>query len=95
MVLWLVVGMAFFRNEPIAEVARRLNICAKGLADEKLLANSALTEARKRLGKNAMSWLFKQCSHKWGLERYPQNNWSGLQVFAVYGAPFKHMTMMS
>ncbi|SET55056.1 transposase domain-containing protein, partial [Thalassotalea agarivorans] len=33
MVLWLVVGMAFFRNEPIAEVARRMNICAEGLAD--------------------------------------------------------------
>ncbi|MCR9883868.1 transposase domain-containing protein [Vibrio alginolyticus] len=25
MVLWLIVGMAFFRNEPIAEVARRMN----------------------------------------------------------------------
>ena len=34
MVLWLVVGMAFFRNEPIAEVARLLNICADGLAYE-------------------------------------------------------------
>ena len=30
MVLWLVIGMAMFRNEPINEVARRLNICAKG-----------------------------------------------------------------
>lgn len=89
MVLWLVVGMAFFRNEPIAEVARRLNICAEGLADEKLLAKSALTEARKRLGKDAMSWLFKQCSHKWGLERYPQDSWNGLQVFAVDGALFR------
>ncbi|KZN46052.1 hypothetical protein N482_13395 [Pseudoalteromonas luteoviolacea NCIMB 1942] len=47
--------MAFFRNEPIAEVARRLNICADGLADEKLLAKSALTEARKRLGKNTIN----------------------------------------
>ena len=26
MVLWLVIGMAMFRNEPISEVARRLNI---------------------------------------------------------------------
>lgn len=89
MVLWLVVGMAFFRNEPIAEVARRLNICAEGLADEKLLAKSALTEARKRLGKDAMSWLFKQCSHQWGVERYPQDSWNGLQVFVVDGALFR------
>lgn len=30
-VLWLVLGMALFRDEPIHEVARRLNICAQGL----------------------------------------------------------------
>jgi len=27
-VLWLVMGMALFRNEPISEVATRLNVCA-------------------------------------------------------------------
>ncbi|WP_244081411.1 transposase domain-containing protein, partial [Aeromonas caviae] len=48
MVLWLVVGMAFFRNEPISEVARRLNICAEGLANDALLADSALSQARQR-----------------------------------------------
>ncbi|USD34864.1 MULTISPECIES: transposase domain-containing protein [Vibrio] len=30
LVLWLIVGMAFFRNGPIAEVARRMNVCAEG-----------------------------------------------------------------
>lgn len=42
MVLWLVVGMVFFYNELIAEVARRLNICADGLANEELLAQPFL-----------------------------------------------------
>ena len=55
MVLWLVVGMAFFRNEPISEVARRLNICAEGLANDALLADSALSQARQRLGKQPLS----------------------------------------
>ncbi|EPM75294.1 transposase-like protein, partial [Pseudomonas syringae pv. actinidiae ICMP 18886] len=50
MVLWLVVGMALFRGEPIVEVARRLNICADGLANEVLLAKSGLSQARQRLG---------------------------------------------
>ena len=31
-VLWLVLGMALFRDEPVHEVARRLNVCAQGLA---------------------------------------------------------------
>ena len=54
--------MAFFRNEPISEVARRLNICAEGLANDALLADSALSQARQRLGKQPLEWLFKQCA---------------------------------
>ncbi|MCF4972765.1 IS4 family transposase, partial [Pseudomonas lactis] len=89
LVLWLVVGMAFFRGEPIAEVARRLNICSKGLANEVLLANSALSKARQRLGKEPASWLFQQCANVWGYERYPKDHWHELQVFAVDGALFR------
>lgn len=86
MVLWLVIGMAFFRNEPIDEVARRLNICAEGLANEVLLAKSGISKARERLGEQPMSWLFQQCAARWGTERYPEDTWNGLQVFAVDGA---------
>ena len=89
MVLWLVIGMAMFRNEPISEVARRLNICADGLATEELLARSALSQARQRLGEEPMKWLFKQCSQVWGCERYPQDTWNDLQVFAIDGALFR------
>lgn len=86
MVLWLVIGMAFFRNEPIDEVARRLNICAEGLANEVLLAKSGISKARERLGEQPLSWLFRQCAARWGTERYPDDTWHGLQVFAVDGA---------
>lgn len=89
MVLWLVVGMALFRSEPIVEVARRLNICAEGLANEVLLAKSGLSQARKRLGDQPVAWLFQRCAHVWGYERYPQDDWHGLQVFAVDGALFR------
>ncbi len=65
MALWLIVGMAFFRNEPIAEVARRMNICTVGLVDEELLAKSALTQARQHLGSAPPEWLFKQCGRTW------------------------------
>jgi len=93
MVLWLVVGMAFFRNEPISEVARRLNICAEGLANDALLADSALSQARQRLGKQPLEWLFKQCADVWGRERYPEDHWHGLQVFAIDGALFRTQDM--
>jgi hypothetical protein len=31
-VLWPVLGVALFRDEPVHEAARRLNICAQGLS---------------------------------------------------------------
>jgi len=88
-VLWLVLGMAIFRDEPIHEVARRLNICAQGLASLELLARSGLTEARKRLGADPVEWLFRQTGQYWGHERYPDDHWQGLQIFAVDGALFR------
>ncbi len=89
MVLWLVVAMAMFRNEPVEEVARRLNICSAGLANEELLARSALSQARQRLGNEPLKWLFSKTGAQWGRERYPSGDWNGLQVFAIDGALFR------
>lgn len=85
-VLWLVLGMALFRDEPIHEVARRLNICAQGLASEDLLAKSGVSQARQRLGADPVEDLFRRSGAQWGSERYPGEDWQGLQVFAVDGA---------
>lgn len=85
-VLWLVLGMALFRDEPVHEVARRLNICAQGLASHDLLARSGVTEARKRLGADPVEWLFRQTGNQWGCERYDGDTWQDLQVLAVDGA---------
>lgn len=85
-VLWLVLGMALFRDEPVHEVARRLNICAQGLASDHLLARSGVTEARKRLGADPVEWLFRKTGSQWGGERYGGDTWQDLQVFAVDGA---------
>lgn len=85
-VLWLVLGVALFRDEPVHEVARRLNICAQGLASDHLLARSGVTEARKRLGADPVEWLFHKTVTQWGAERYDDDAWHDLQVFAVDGA---------
>ena len=85
-VLWLVLGMALFRNEPISEVARRLNICAQGLASDSLLARSGVSQARQRLGAEPLQCLFRQTGECWGKERYPGDDWHGLQVLAADGA---------
>ena len=88
-VLWLVVGMALFRGEPVQEVARRLNIIADGLASEALLAKSGVSKARQRLGDEPLQHLFSQSAKTWGQERLPADDWQGLQVFAIDGALFR------
>ena len=88
-VLWLVLGMALFRNEPIQEVARRLNICSEGLASESLIAKSGISAARQRLGADPLQWLFQRTGKHWANERFEGDDWQGLQVFAVDGVLFR------
>ena len=88
-VLWLVLDMALFRNEAIEEVARRLNICSQGLASEQLLAKSGVSQARQRLGSDPMHWLFQRTGEHWANERFAQDDWQGLQVFAIDGVVFR------
>lgn len=89
MVIWMVVAMAFFRNEPITDVVRRLNLSADGEAGMNLLARSAVTQARQRVGAAPVEWLFRQTAQTWGAERYQKDGWHGLQLFAIDGAQFR------
>ncbi len=39
------------------------------------------------MGADPVEWLFRQTGQYWGHERYPDDQWQGLQVFAVDGEP--------
>jgi len=70
-VLWLVLGMAIFRDVLIHEAVRRLNICTQWLASYDLLTRISLTNTRKHLGADSVEWLFHQTDQHWGQEHYP------------------------
>ena len=70
--------MAFFRNEPVTDIVRRLNLRADGEAGPQLLARSAITQARQRVGAAPIEWLFRKTAQTWGTERYPKDDWRGL-----------------
>lgn len=72
-----------------ATVRRRLNLSADGEAGMNLLARSAVTQARQRVGAAPVEWLFRQTAQTWGAERYHKGDWQGLQFFAVDGAQFR------
>jgi hypothetical protein len=80
-VVWLVIGMALYRREPIERVVELLDLA---LPDEKgtLLAKSAITQARQRLKHDALEYLFAVTAAEWSARSADQHRWRG---FALYG----------
>ena len=80
-VVWLVIAMALYRNEPIENVVERLDLA---LPDERgtLLAKSAISQARKRLKDEALEYLFAVTAAEWSARSADQHRWRG---FALYG----------
>lgn len=83
-VIWLVLGMALYRQLPIDELVERLDLVLPGTGRARL-AKSAVAQARARLGDEPMKWLFERCSTKWGHESARRHEWRGLAVYGVDG----------
>ncbi len=56
-VVWLVIGMALMRNESIERVAALLHVALPSSGGA-LVARSALTQARQRLGEEPLEHIF-------------------------------------
>ena len=59
-VVWLVIGLALFRNQPIWHVVRQLDLC---LGQDELVAPCAAVQGRQRLGSEPLAQLFAQLAH--------------------------------
>lgn len=81
MVVWLVLGMAMFRDRSIVAVVDHLGLLVEGVTS---LANSAVPKARYRLGAEPMEWLFRHSSRVWQ-KRENAPTWRGLTLYAVDG----------
>lgn len=85
MVVWLVVGMALFRDLPIPEVVRSLDLALPDRDGRHHVAPSAITQARQRLGAEPMRWLFQQTGRLWAVRSAETHLFHGLMKFAVDG----------
>ena len=63
-VIWMVIGMALIRNLPIERVVDKLELA---LPDRKgtLVAKSAVSKARQRLGEDPLAYLFAATAAEW------------------------------
>ncbi len=80
-VVWLVIAMAMYRNQPIEAVVDLLGLA---LPDQKgtLMAKSAIAQARARLKDEALEYLFTVTALEWAARSADAHRWRGL---ALYG----------
>jgi hypothetical protein len=86
-VVWLVVGMAMFRDRPIYDLVEQLDLVLPGVPTA--MAPSAVMEARSRLGADPMEWLFDKSGQKWAHESARRHSWCGLAVYGVDGTTLR------
>ena len=87
-VIWLVLGMALYRQLPIDDVVERLELVLPGTGKARL-AKSAIAQARARLGDEPLKWLFERCSSKWGHDSARRHAWRGLALYGVDGTTLR------
>lgn len=82
-VVWLVIGLALFRNQPIWHVVRQLDLTLDG---QPIVAPSAAVQARQRLGEEPLQQLFALLTRAWTSGSCaPCERVLGLRVLAVDG----------
>lgn len=87
-VVWLVLGMALFRNRPITEVVSKLDLALPSTTGQEV-APSAIFQARQRVGSDALSILFHRCGEEWAHTSAGSHRWRGLAVYAVDGSSLR------
>lgn len=89
-VVWLVVGIALYRDRPIAEVVNRLNLVLPDEnGDRQGITNGAIIEARDKVGAEPLKELFAMLARQWALESADRHRWRGLMVLGGDGTTMR------
>lgn len=83
-VVWLVVGMALFRDFPIDEVLKHLDVALPSKSGKKP-AKSGVAQARRRLGAEPVQRLFERTGKHWAEETAGRYRWRGMTLWGIDG----------
>ncbi len=83
-VVWLVLGMALYRDWSISRVVSHLHLALPGESGRGVVP-SAPVQARARLGDEAMRWLFERCAQTWAHQSADRHRYRGLALYGVDG----------
>lgn len=86
MVIWAVLGMAFYREESVWDITSNMQLMLPG--KRPLVAPSAVVQARQRLGSEAVRHVFNRTAQMWNTEaNHP--TWNGLTLLGVDGVMWR------
>lgn len=85
-VVWLIIGMALMRDLTIVQVVDRLELALPGKGP---VATSTVMEARARLGKAPLEWLFVTTSDAWAHRSAREHQWRELAIYGVDGSSLR------
>jgi hypothetical protein len=83
-VVWIVLGMALFRDRPIEDVVSKLDLALPGGGGT--IARSSVSQARGRLGSEPMKWLFERTASAWAPPSAAANRWRSLALYGIDGS---------
>lgn len=86
-VVWMVIGMALFRNRAIVEIVDKLDLALPGRSPT--VAASAVPKARARVGAEPLAWLFSRCGDAWGHASADARRWRGLAMYGLDGSTLR------
>ena len=84
----MVIGMGLIRNLPIEQVVDKLELA---LPDGKgtLIAKSAISKARQRLGEDPVAYLFAATAAEWATRSADAHRWRGLALYGLDGTTMR------
>ena len=86
-VVWLVIGMALFRNRSIQDIVNKLDLALPSTS--LTVAPSSVVEARARLGAEPMEWLFGISADHWAHASARNHRWRELALYGVDGTTLR------
>jgi len=85
--VWVVLGMALFRDRSLEAVVSKLDLALPGGGGT--IARSSVSQARARLGSEPMKWLFERSASVWAHASANAHRWRGLALYGIDGSSLR------
>lgn len=87
-VVWLIIALAVYRHLSIKEILDDLDLALPDLND-RCVTSSGVSQAKERLGAEAMRWLFDVSARAWQAEESSNHLFHGLSLLAMDGTTLR------